>query len=175
MGERKSWRDVDRQRDKSEHRKEERKSGGGPAPRVESATASYKRTLDAFFDQGVVPDHLKDKLPEADESQDPEAAERVRLIRAVRAAESGAALVKAVDALRAKTSLPDDLELLLRVLEHPKDPVLLEALGLIEPHIEAGERIPQKKVFVQRLKGLELTSFDPRVQRKAVALAAKLK
>jgi len=174
MGDRKSWREIDRQRDGSAHRREERK-GGGRAPRVESATASYKRTLDAFFDKGVVPDHLKDKLPDPDESQDPEAVERVKLIRAVRAAESGPPLVKAIDALRERFGLPDDLEILLRVLEHPEDPVLFEALGLIAPHVEAAERLPSKRRFVERLKGLELTSFDPRVQRKAATLVAKLR
>lgn len=171
MADRPSWRDLDRKRDKSAHRREEPTLRGKPA-RVESATAAYKRSLDAFFDQGVVPDHLKDKLP-AGESEGP--SERQQLIRAIRGATAAKDLEKAVDSLRADFGLPDDMEILLRVLEHPKDPVLLEALTLIEAHVDSGKQTPKKALFVQRLKGLEFSSFDPRVQRKAVALVAKLR
>lgn len=167
--ERKSWREIDKGRDQSRHREGERPRGN--APRVESATAAYKRTLDAFFDQGVVPEHLKGKLP-AGESEGP--SERQRLIRQIREA-TGKDFVQAVDELRAKFGLPDDMEILLRVLEHPKDPVLLEALEKIEAYIESGQLVPKKKNFVERLKGLEFSSFDPRVQRKAVALASRLR
>lgn len=172
MADRPSWRDLDRKRDQSAHRREERPARGGKSARVESATAAYKRSLDAFFDQGVVPEHLKDKLP-AGAAEGP--SERQQLIRAVRQAKTGRELEKAVDTLRADFGLPDDMELLLRVLEHSKDAVLLDALGLIEQYIESGQKVPKKALFAQRLKGLEFSSFDPRVQRKAVALAGRLR
>jgi len=171
MADRPSWRDLDRKRDQSAHRRDER-PGRGRSPRVESATAAYKRKLDAFFDQGVVPEHLKDKLPAgADEGPGP----RQVLLRDIRDAKTARALEKAVDTLRRDFGLPDDMEILLRVLEHSKDPVLLEALELIEAYIESGQQVPRKQRFVQRLKGLEFSSFDPRVQRKAVALASRLR
>lgn len=171
MADRPSWRDLDRKRDKSAHRREETPTRGKPA-RVETATANYKRTLDAFFDQGVVPDHLKEKLG-ATESEGP--SERQQFIRTIRGATTGAELVKAIDGLRTQFGLPDDMEILLRVLEHPKDVVLHEALTLIEAHVDSGKQMPKKALFVQRLKGLEFSSFDPRVQRKAVALVGKLR
>lgn len=171
MSEKKSWRDKDRAKDKSAHRRDEPGAGRGRTPRVETATAAYKRTLDAFFDKGVVPGHLKDKLP-AGETGGP--SERTLLVRAIRDAPSGRKLNAAVDALREKYGLPEEMEILLRVLEHPQDPVLFEALQLIEAHVESGKQVPKKANFVQRLRGLEFSSFDPRVQRKAVSLATRL-
>ena len=125
-----TWRERDRKKDTSAHRRDESAPRGAPA-RVATATAQYKRQLDALFDRGEVPDHLKDKLPAPDATGgDPESKERVRLTRAVRQAPSGPELVKALDALREKLgAVPEDLELVLRFLEHPKDAVLAEALG----------------------------------------------
>jgi len=174
MGDRPSWRDRDRRNDQSQHRRGERPGGGRGGPRVESATAAYKRKLDKFFDEGVVPEHLKDKLPAAG-GVDEGPSERQQFIRTIRKAKTGRELEKAVDALRRDFGLPEDMEILLRVLEHSKDPVLLDALGLIEAHIDSGQQVPKKKLFAQRLAGLEYSSFDPRVQRKAVSLARRLR
>lgn len=172
MADRPSWRDLDRKRDQSAHRRDESRPRGR-APRVESATAAYKRGLEAIFEgKADLPDHLKEKLgPSEAEGPGP----RQTLIREIRDAKNARALEKAVDKLREDFGLPDDMEILVRVLEHSKDPVLLEALGLIEQYIDSGQQVPKKKVFVQRLKGLEFSSFDPRVQRKAVALANRLR
>lgn len=145
----------------------------GREPRTTTATKDYKRSLDAFFDKGVVPEHIRARMEEVGIDPDAGPDERTKALRAVRAAPSGPKLVKAIDALRKEFGLPDDLELLLRVLEHPKDDVLREALALIEPHVDLGTPLPKKRVFIQRLRGLEFSSFDPRVQRRAVEIADK--
>jgi hypothetical protein len=175
MSDRPSWRDIDRKRDTSRHTNPEARPGR--APRLESATAAYKRELEKIFKEGGgLPAHLKEKLGEPAEAQgDKPGNERQQRLRAVRQAPSGPDLVKALDELRKHHGLPDDLEILLRALEHPKDEVLREALALVEPHVENGDKLPNKKVFVERLKGLEFTSFDPTVQRKAAALVARLR
>ena len=168
MSEKKSWRDIDRQRDTSSHRDHR-----GPKPskaRVESATAAYKRKLDAFFDEGVVPEHIKEKLGK---SEGP--SERQELIRAIRQADSGRPLVKAIDAFLARFEMFEDMALLIRDLEHPKDPVLLQAIERIEAYVESGQAVPKKDLYRGRLEGLEFSSFDPRVQRRATTLAAKLR
>ncbi len=170
MADRPSWRDIDRKKDQSDHRKAEGK-GRGRAPRVESATAAYKRKLDAFFDEGVVPEHLKEKLG-GNVPKGPTGRQKV--IREIRGAKDRKALEKAVDKLMAEYGMPDDMEILLRVLEHSKDPILLEALTKIEAYVDSGQVLPRKGVFLERLKGLEFSSFDPRVQAKAVRLAGRL-
>ena len=140
---------------------------------MESASAQYKRALDALFDKGEAADFIKEKLAAAGiESEGP--SERTELMRAVRKAKVGKELEQALDAFLAKYELPDDLELLLRCLEHPADKVLLLALDLIWKQVELGNPLPSKPLFVQRLKGIEIASFDPRVQRKAAKILAKI-
>jgi hypothetical protein len=179
MSDRPSWRDIDKKRDGSAHRREEKKPGGGKAPRLESATAAYKKELDRLFKEGGLADKLKDRLPhpEAEEKapKDPAAGERQRRLRAVLKAPGGPELTKALDELRAHHGLPDDLEILLRALEHPRDEVLREALTFIEQHVEMGDKLPNKKVFVERMKGVEVSSFDPAVQKRAATLVSRLR
>lgn len=171
--ERRSWRDIDRGRDTSAHRRDERGSGRGRGPRVETATAAYKRSLDAFFDRGVVPDHLKDKLPAGANT---EGSPRQKLLRQIRDASSQRKLEKAVDALHAEFGLPEeDFDVLLRVLEHSKDPILKAAMNHVETFVESGRPLPRKARFVARLRTIESASFDPFVQAQAARLVAALR
>ena len=80
------------------------------APRVESATAAYKRQLNAFFDKGVVPDSIKGKL----QGEAPEATGRQKALRAIREASSQAKLVKAIDAFMKDYEVPDDMDICIR-------------------------------------------------------------
>lgn len=177
-----SWRELDRRRDRSAHARAPAEAGGGSgAPRVATATAQYKRQLDALFERGEVPTSLQarlDALPAAADALAgaPSASKvRVQLVRAVRTAASGPALVKALDALLATPEgLPDDAELLLRALEHPSDAALGQALAPLEAQVAEGRLPPKPARFVERLKGVALSSFDPRIQARAAALAAAL-
>jgi tetratricopeptide (TPR) repeat protein len=127
-----SWRDRDRKKDRSAHRQEESRPRG-PAPRIESATAAYKRQLDAVFSGGALPAHLKEKLGEAPVG---EAGERQKKLRAVLTAATPAEQVAALNAFLAEHELPDDLDFIERALAHPKDAVLLAALGKLEAHLD---------------------------------------
>ena len=51
----------------------------------------------------------------------------------------------------------------------------IQVLEKIEEYMGTGMPLPRKQRFVERLKGLEFTSFDPRVQSQAIALAAALR
>ena len=168
LSDKKSWREIDRGRDKEEYRGNRRK---GKGPSLDTATAQYKQKLDAFFDRGVVPEHLKDKLPEG-EGGGP--SERQTLLRKIRQAKTNQELKKALDKLIDTYGLPEDPEIWLRALEHPSDAVLAKALDALETFLDSGQVLKRKAVFVQRLKGLEFVSFDPRVQSKAVRLASRL-
>ncbi|MGB0647213.1 MAG: hypothetical protein ACPGQS_08550, partial [Bradymonadia bacterium] len=160
---------LDRGRDKKEYR-DDRPKGRGP--KLETATAQYKQKLDAFFDRGVVPEHLKGKLPTGD-GEGP--SERQQLLRKVRDAKESRGLMKALDKLIEKYGLPDDPEIWLRALEHTSDKVLMEVLTQLEAYLDSGRVLKRTAVFIQRLQGLEFVSFDPRVQSKAIRLAARLK
>ncbi|MBU0551778.1 hypothetical protein KKF91_02610 [Myxococcota bacterium] len=166
MADKPSWRERDRRKDSSAHRDH---APTRPAPRVESATASYKRQLDAFFNEGKVPAHLRDKLPEGEASPN----RRQALLREIRKGDA-AAQQRAVQALRDEFGLPDDPEILLIALSHPDDAILRDALDAVEALLATGRPLPKKALFRLRLSGLEFSAFDPSVQRRSAALAARL-
>lgn len=163
----KSWREKDRGRDRSRHRQTERRGGRNTA----SATAAYKRQLDKFFDKGELPAHLKERLGDAPATG---AGERQVLMRAVFAAAAGRPLTKALDAFLADHDMPDDPKFLLLALDHPKDPIVREALTRMTAYVQTGQAVPRKTLLVSKLEELEISSFDPQVQRGAAALAALL-
>ena len=168
MSDKRSWREIDRGRDKEEYRGQKKSKGGA---NVSTATAQYKQSLNAFFDRGVVPEHLKGKLGDAATG---EHSERQKLLRKIRDASTNAALKKSLDTFLKSYELPEDPEIWLRALEHPEDRVLSVALDALESYLDKGQILKRKAVFVQRLKGLEFVSFDPRVQQRAARLAGRL-
>lgn len=168
MSDKKSWREIDKGRDKQEYRGSNR---GRKGPSLDTATAQYKKKLDAFFDRGVVPEHLKGKLPEGKNSG---TSERQTLLRKIRQAKSSGELEKSLNTLIEAYGLPEDPEIWLRALEHSSDAVLALTLDALEAYLDSGQALKRKGVFVERLKGLEFVSFDPRVQSKAIRLAGRL-
>ncbi|MEE2787591.1 MAG: hypothetical protein VX589_09645 [Myxococcota bacterium] len=172
MGDKPSWRDRDRKKDGDYYAQKDGRSGGRKAPRLETATANYKRQLDAFFDRGVVPEGLKGKLPAASH-EGPN--ERQQLLRAIRDAKGSRPREKAFNKLLDGYDMPDEPDIWLLALEHTQDQVLRLVLTKIEEYLATGHPLPRKQRFIERLKGLEFTSFDPRVQTKAVALAGELR
>ncbi len=169
MADKKSWRERDRQKDSSSHRDHR---GPGRQPRLETATAAYKRKLNAVFDGGELPAHLKAKL--GDGAGQP--TRRQELMRELKSAPSGRKLHKAIDKLREEFGLPeDDMEVLLKCLEHTNDDVLFEALGYVDAYLESGQALPRKTLFKSKIDGLQYSSFDPRVQRLAMRLAGALR
>jgi hypothetical protein len=126
----KTWREVDRGRDQTKHRRVDRP---GTDPYAHRRNTSYKAELDRFFEKGVASDRIKDQIKKAASDRDPKAEadnpERVRLIRKVRTAETFDEFVQAVDTLRAGDGLPNDVDLLVRALEHPTEEVIRDALA----------------------------------------------
>ena len=168
MSDKKNWREIDR------HREGRQGSGSNRDRRTrnETATANYKRQLDAFFDKGVVPAHLKDKVP-AGENKGPTG--RQKLLREIRDSKGGKSLEKVIDKFLAEYEMPEDPEFWLRALEHSNDKVLGGVLQQIQEYLDRGLPLPRKNLFTERLKGLEFTSFDPRVQSRSATLVNRLK
>ena len=158
--------EIDRGRDKEEYRGRERQRRTGCFD-----CTQYKQTLNAFFDRGVVPEHLKGKLGDSGTG---EQSERQKLLRKIRDASTNAALKKSLDTFLKSYDLPEDPEIWLRALEHPEDRVLGVVLDALEGYLDKGQILKRKAVFVQRLKGLEFVSFDPRVQQREARLAGRL-
>lgn len=131
----KSWREIDRDKNKSRHRDDRQQS-----QREKNASSSYKRDLEKFFQSGGdVPDRFKglaDGL--APEEGSDEAVWRAA-VQTLREADGFRDFVTAVNAfVKEGHALPKDEELLVKFLDHPSERVVQLALerfaGLAERH-----------------------------------------
>ena len=82
---------------------------------------------------------------------------RAELLRECRNTESSSELFSAVDELLKTGGLPDDVELLLRLCDHPNEDVATEALERIE-RLTQRKPLKRKAAFLQRLYTLEQTA-----------------
>jgi hypothetical protein len=105
-----SWREIDRMR---EHKSDRSTSSKAPA-RLRNQK-SYRAALDRLFDSGKIGALVKASEPPVDSAAD---APRLKLLKAVKEAEGRDAITVAVDAYLETHSLPEDFEVLTKVLEH---------------------------------------------------------
>lgn len=164
----------------------------------------YKRDLDRLFDQGMAGELLKktgkedepedepkkELKKEPKRSKNPEtirrrnneriprnpakSASRLKLIREVVDASDSASLVASLDALVESFGLPDDLEVLMRVLEHPDENLMLQAVGRIAELRTGAKRIPRRASSKERLRSIGQTASSGELRRAAVELEALL-
>jgi hypothetical protein len=165
---RKSWKEIDRQRDRSAHRKEERREGErtGKGPRREK---SYRAALDRLFETGKIAELVEQKAPGSGESKE-HGESRIRMLAQIRNAPDPESLTRAVDAFLAQfDALPDDLELLGRVLEHRSIDRKIEAMERIDKLLDR-ERPKRTRAMLGLLKMIRDVGDDP----EAVDLATRL-
>ena len=163
----KSWREIDRKKDRSTHRPEERPQAGGP--RRQRSQKSYRAALDRLFESGKIGE-LIDEPPKDDAS--PEDEGRLKLLRKIKAAE-GRGVVDAVDAYVAHYELPLDADVLAKVLEHRNPTRQLEALEkLIE--LTDQETPRRSRAIVGQLKLIRDTGDDPELIDLAKRLLDRL-
>ncbi|RJO65319.1 MAG: hypothetical protein C4523_16300 [Myxococcales bacterium] len=172
--EKKSWRDIDRKRDKSRH------AGGGEDrerkqdQKLENSTAyqNYKQDLGKLFSGGEVPDYLKEIAPQAAEGA---SAGTLKLIGAIVRASDDAELDQAMKAyLAERQDFPDDFDLLLRALDYESDPVRLTILRQLD-RLQKEFPIPHRRQFALKLDSIAMLSDDDDVVPLAGALAKRLR
>jgi hypothetical protein len=148
----KSWREVDRMRDKSAHRKRD-KEREPPPGRRRTGYSRYKSSLDRLFDGGAGSEKLKKLVREKIGDGDLGGAERQQALRAIRDAGTGKELRKAVAAFREQWEMPGDFEILTRVLELHEDDVLLDALQALDALLdhERPRRTSTMQLHLQRI------------------------
>lgn len=142
MNRKKSWRDIDNQKDRQSSNQGRFRVHTPKSPR------GYKSDLDKLFDKGEMPDRFKEVLG-GGSSQSGDAAERQQLLRAARQAESQTEFNELCTTLLARFELPDDQKLLMRILDHPEEDVVQKAL---EQLIELDGRRPLQKRALLRTK-----------------------
>ncbi|MFB6350635.1 MAG: hypothetical protein ABEN55_00890 [Bradymonadaceae bacterium] len=124
----KSWREIDRQRDKSDHVSDEDSNR-----RDRQGDHKYKQKLEKVFQSGGnVPDELEGVMDEVGPEEGSEEAERQEEIDKLRDADGFRQFAKAVNVFMQKDyRMPDDEDLLIRMLDHPDNEIVRTTLAHI--------------------------------------------
>ncbi|MEO1269938.1 MAG: hypothetical protein AAFX99_17770 [Myxococcota bacterium] len=154
----KSWRDRDRMRGSG--RSNNTSESNGPRRRVHTPKSprGYMNDLNKLFDSGDVPDRFKEILEDT-ESASGSSAQRQKMLRQARNSESSSAFVSIIEAFVKKYDFPDDEDLLVRVLDHPDEAIVCEALDrLIE--MDGRRPLTKRKIIGMKLKTITQIATD---------------
>lgn len=159
----KSWREIDKARDGGSS---SRRSDTRERENFEKSTGytKYKTNLERLFSGGApLPEHLREKTSaEADPAADDE---RKKLV----AIEDTKLFHVAAKEFLSKHSLPDDPRLLDRLLGHPDESIMEQALTRLEELHKNGTLKPPPALS-QRLASVAIDSGDPAVRKRATEL-----
>ncbi len=169
-----SWREIDRLRDHPDELRElreQRRSRGG---RRRHGYQSYKDALNRAFDSGALAGLIGERLGE--DAPGPGAATgRAALVAKIRKAGTPGERHRALDELLAAgEGLPDDVELLAGLVEHPDEDVVRQVLLHIEELLPE-QPLKRKAGFLMRLETISLTATDPDTVEVAERLVDRLR
>ncbi|MDD5308775.1 MAG: hypothetical protein PHU25_15785 [Deltaproteobacteria bacterium] len=171
----KSWRDIDKQKDRSLHRKEDKPAFNPKSQqRADSASKVYKAKLDGFFEGGKAPDHVRAQLKELEDAS-PEGKERVASLAAIKSATAAADVEKAVAAYVARWELPPDYEILGQALLVSDEGLLGGAMDAIGVELAARHAPRRTQVLETRLRRIITLGDDPSLKKKAEELLKALR
>jgi hypothetical protein len=169
-----TWREIDRNKDRSDHRSEPG-SGQKRGPKGQAAASrSHRSALDQLFNSGKVGDLVKKRdLETGVTADDPDAPSRRKLTEQINQAPDRETKVAAMDAYLEKFSLPADFDVLSQLLDHPDPDVVGETLDKIEAMLKL-EKPRRARTLIAQLKTLQDLSEWGKLRRRAAALLDKL-
>jgi hypothetical protein len=162
----KSWREIDKARDGGSSA---RRSDTRERENFEKSTGytKYKTNLERLFSGGApLPEHLREKTGEVDQAADDERKKVVAI-------EDTKVFHAAAKEFLAKHALPDDPRLLDRLLGHPDESIMEQALTRLEELHKAGT-LKAPPALSQRLASVEIDSGDPALRKRAAELRRAL-
>lgn len=164
MGEdrKKSWREIDAQRDKSRHSGRDEKK---PSAKEAQASASYKKDLDALFKSGGnVPDRFKGLVDKLQPEEGSEEAEWRAAVTELRETEGFKEFALAARKFRRSGhKFPDDEDLMVRLLDVP-DEGLLQAVLTHILDMERRGGFGRKAPLKNRLTTLRSLAEEPKTR-----------
>ncbi|MFH2005925.1 MAG: hypothetical protein ABI333_04970 [bacterium] len=168
-----SWREIDRKKDRSAHRQDEPAPGQRPKRGQASASRSHRSTLDQLFDSGKIGELVQQRNAETGAPAKSTGASRRKLTEQIEQATSRDKKIAAIDAYLAAFSLPPDFDLLTHVLIHPDPDVVNKALDKIESLLET-EKPRRARSLIAQLRTLQDLSEWGALRKRAEALLDKL-
>lgn len=167
--ERKSWKEIDRMRDG----KSNREPRPGHHPRSPQSQKSYRAALDRAFDSGKIGALVKDQAAEAGQEEAAGDASRIKLLREIGKAEDRASITKAVDAYLAQYELPDDADVLAKIVQHRKPGVQLSAMRKLEAVLDS-QQPKRVRALVGQLKLIRDMADEKEMEELAERLIDRL-
>lgn len=169
-----SWREIDRNKDRSDHRREPG-TGHPRGPKGQAAASrSHRSALDRLFNSGKVGELVKKRdLDTGVAAEDPDGSSRRSLTEQIEQATDKDSKIAAIDAYLEQFSLPADFDVLSHLLDHPDPDVVGEALDKIEALLDL-EKPRRARTLIAQLKTLQDLSEWGKLRRRASALLDKL-
>lgn len=140
---------------------------------------SYKRDLEKLFKPGAeTPERFKRTMKKIAPAEESAQGERKAAIKALKSVEGFREFTRAVLEFKAQLSAedwawPDDEDLLIRVLDHPDERVLRDALAHVAELTER-QGWEREVALKSRLSTIKTMSEDPRTHRLVDAAAQAL-
>lgn len=179
--EKKPWREIDRGRDRSQHRTDPREADRKreEMARAHAETREVRSALEALFAPRADPAAAATPEPSkaaprivlpAVPNADPRTAERRRLLGKLMAASGPGAVSKIADEfVAAGFTFPEDQEVQMQLLEHLDEGRVREAVDTLA-RVLAGELPKRKHVLDQRLRRIEEHVEDGATREAAASL-----
>jgi hypothetical protein len=176
----KAWRDIDKAKDRSTHRRDpgEAERRREDLARSNTEVREHKAALEALFapkgEETPRPPDAPRAAPRLvlppNPNADPRNAERRRLLaKLLSAAGPGSISKVANDFVAAGFTFPDDQEVYLQLLEHVEETRVQEAIDALS-RLLAGELPKRKPVLDQRLRRIEEHAESAPTRESAAAL-----
>lgn len=132
---------------------------GGRRAYTPTAPRGYKNDLNKLFDTGEVPERFKEIVGTSGSA---EGADRQKLIRLARTAETPQDFNVLMEQLVSKYELPDDQDLLIRGLDHPKEEIIRASLDALM-EMDGTRPLTKRKLITARMEILEQVCKDPQI------------
>lgn len=170
---RKSWRDIDKSKDRSQHRRDERPLDYGKKNKGPLSNKSYRAALDRLFDSGRIADLVEQQAPGGKSAPEESSENRIRLLQAIINANSREELCAAADQYLEKYPLPEDPDALGKIVEH-RDPAK-QRLAMEKLLTVLDQAKPKRaRAIVGQLKMIRDTNDDPELVDLARQLLDRL-
>ena len=151
----KSWKEIDQARDKSERRETPQERQRRDAATRNEMNA-YKKELESFFEGGAVPKGMKKEMGSL------QAGGIFPLLAGILKAENDDELVAAADALLSAgyEIPPEDGDVIVKLLGHPGEDVQLRALALLNDYLDEGHPCPDGQRTRLKIELISLSAAD---------------
>lgn len=195
-----SWKEIDKMRDGTSGRRGRRRDKEKKETREHSTRYDkYKADLNRLFDQGLAGELVKKIDGQADgdkEKNDKKgkrgkvilrrkgngripkdtsrATSRLKLVRTIIDAQDPGILKDAIDALVKRFGLPDDWEVLVRVIEHPDEEMVGRAVERMGEMLPNTVKVPRRASLKERLRTIGQTAADSELRQLAEDLESRL-